>query len=327
MHATAHGRSMAQGCMTTVAACPSCPRSRPSAAGSRRRWKDAARARRDRGRAADAAARPGRGGARARRRARPGGRSSRQVSDCSVRVGSCSPDPPPDDGVAASRTGGTAAGRSLPPRCCHARRRIGRRLPRRPAVRHVAPARAVRGGQRTSTRASAASRSTTAYRARDLAERLRQAAGAGQGGDPRPAHGRRRREHLRRRGALARAHPPADAGARRSTADEVRALHRGIRRALEAGIARQGSTLRDYALPDGSRGGDAGRVQGLRPRRASRASAAGRRSTRSAPPAAARGTAPAARCSQRAGSYAAPGRYAASSSSSRPSRSSRQSSV
>jgi len=27
-----------------------------------------------------------------------------------------------------------------------------------------------------------------------------------------------------------------------------------IRRALEAGIARQGSTLRDYALPDGSTG-------------------------------------------------------------------------
>jgi formamidopyrimidine-DNA glycosylase len=38
------------------------------------------------------------------------------------------------------------------------------------------------------------------------------------------------------------------------TTDELRALHRGIRRALEAGIARQGSTLRDYALPDGSAG-------------------------------------------------------------------------
>jgi len=35
---------------------------------------------------------------------------------------------------------------------------------------------------------------------------------------------------------------------------ELRALHRGIRRALEAGIARQGSTLRDYRLPDGTRG-------------------------------------------------------------------------
>ena len=35
---------------------------------------------------------------------------------------------------------------------------------------------------------------------------------------------------------------------------EVQALHRAIRRALEAGIARQGSTLRDYRLPDGGSG-------------------------------------------------------------------------
>jgi formamidopyrimidine-DNA glycosylase len=35
---------------------------------------------------------------------------------------------------------------------------------------------------------------------------------------------------------------------------EVAALHRGIRRALERGIERQGSTLRDYRLPDGASG-------------------------------------------------------------------------
>jgi len=35
---------------------------------------------------------------------------------------------------------------------------------------------------------------------------------------------------------------------------EVRRLHRGIRAALEHGLARQGSTLRDYRLPDGSSG-------------------------------------------------------------------------
>jgi formamidopyrimidine-DNA glycosylase len=35
---------------------------------------------------------------------------------------------------------------------------------------------------------------------------------------------------------------------------EVRTLHRGVRRALELGIARQGSTLTDYRLPDGSPG-------------------------------------------------------------------------
>jgi formamidopyrimidine-DNA glycosylase len=37
-------------------------------------------------------------------------------------------------------------------------------------------------------------------------------------------------------------------------AGELRRLHRGIRAALEHGLARQGSTLRDYRLPDGSSG-------------------------------------------------------------------------
>ena len=37
-------------------------------------------------------------------------------------------------------------------------------------------------------------------------------------------------------------------------ADELRALHRGVRAALRTGIARQGATLRDYAKPDGRRG-------------------------------------------------------------------------
>jgi len=36
--------------------------------------------------------------------------------------------------------------------------------------------------------------------------------------------------------------------------DEVRALREGIKRALEAGIKRQGATLRDYRQPDGSTG-------------------------------------------------------------------------
>ena len=36
--------------------------------------------------------------------------------------------------------------------------------------------------------------------------------------------------------------------------NELRRLHRAIRAALEHGLARQGSTLRDYRLPDGSRG-------------------------------------------------------------------------
>jgi formamidopyrimidine-DNA glycosylase len=37
--------------------------------------------------------------------------------------------------------------------------------------------------------------------------------------------------------------------------DEVKRLHRGVRDALRAGIARQGTTLRDYRTPDGARGG------------------------------------------------------------------------
>ncbi|HZT17432.1 MAG TPA: bifunctional DNA-formamidopyrimidine glycosylase/DNA-(apurinic or apyrimidinic site) lyase [Gaiellaceae bacterium] len=50
----------------------------------------------------------------------------------------------------------------------------------------------------------------------------------------------------------ARIHPltPAEALGPR----EVRALHRGLRRALEHGIARQGSTLRDYRTPNGDSG-------------------------------------------------------------------------
>src|SRR5947208_1093610 len=51
----------------------------------------------------------------------------------------------------------------------------------------------------------------------------------------------------------ARVHPLREA---RSLAEgETAALHRGIRRALERGIERQGSTLRDYRLPDGESGG------------------------------------------------------------------------
>ena len=35
----------------------------------------------------------------------------------------------------------------------------------------------------------------------------------------------------------------------------MKALYRGIRQALQAGLRRQGSTLRDYRLPDGGTGG------------------------------------------------------------------------
>ena len=50
----------------------------------------------------------------------------------------------------------------------------------------------------------------------------------------------------------AKLHPltPADT----LTTTELKALHRAVRRALELGLARQGSTLRDYRLPDGGTG-------------------------------------------------------------------------
>jgi formamidopyrimidine-DNA glycosylase len=50
----------------------------------------------------------------------------------------------------------------------------------------------------------------------------------------------------------ARIHPVREA--RSLDEGEIRALHRGIRKALEVGIARQGSTLRDYRLPGGESG-------------------------------------------------------------------------
>jgi formamidopyrimidine-DNA glycosylase len=50
----------------------------------------------------------------------------------------------------------------------------------------------------------------------------------------------------------ARIHPLAPAG--ELAPSEIKRLHTGVRRALEAGIKRQGATLRDYATPDGRRG-------------------------------------------------------------------------
>ena len=49
-----------------------------------------------------------------------------------------------------------------------------------------------------------------------------------------------------------RLHPQRLAGS--LDRDELRRLHRAIRKTLELGIARQGSTLTDYRLPDGSTG-------------------------------------------------------------------------
>jgi formamidopyrimidine-DNA glycosylase len=50
----------------------------------------------------------------------------------------------------------------------------------------------------------------------------------------------------------AQVHPLRPAG--ELTEEEIKALHRGIRLALRAGIARQGATLNNYRTPDGSPG-------------------------------------------------------------------------
>jgi formamidopyrimidine-DNA glycosylase len=50
----------------------------------------------------------------------------------------------------------------------------------------------------------------------------------------------------------ARIHPLRPAG--ELAVEDVATLHRGVRAALEAGVARQGATLRDYRTPDGARG-------------------------------------------------------------------------
>ena len=100
---------------------------------------------RDRRRAPRAPVRAGRGGGRARRGARRGGRAARQVSGCSVRERSGSPDPPPNDGKPSGHEP-VAPGRSASPRCVDLDGGLGRRVPRHAALRHVAAARAGRRG-------------------------------------------------------------------------------------------------------------------------------------------------------------------------------------
>ena len=110
----------------------------------------------------------------------------------------------------------------------------------------------------------------------------------------------------------ARVHPLTPAN--ELTPDEVKAVHKGVRAVLQAGVRHQGSTLRDYQLPDGSSGTaqDKFKVYG-------------------------RAGLPCERCGTPVDKIRVAGRgtwycpscqsYAASSSSSRPSRSRRQSSV
>ena len=88
---------------------------------------------------------------------------------------------------------------------------------------------------------------------------------ADQGRDPRPAHGRGRREHLRRRGALVRAPPPAAAGRQPRPGRAAPAASRDPPRARARHPPAGLDALRVPA-PRRLVGLDAARVQGLRPR-------------------------------------------------------------
>ena len=76
---------------------------------------------------------------------------------------------------------------------------------------------------------------------------------ADQGVPARPAAGRGRREHLRRRGAVPRADPPAAPG-RRADRGADEALAGAVRDALTAGLAAGGATIDDFRHPDGVAG-------------------------------------------------------------------------
>ena len=77
----------------------------------------------------------------------------------------------------------------------------------------------------------------------------------------------------------ARLHPLRPAGS--LDRDELRRLHRAIRKALELGIARQGSTLLDLSAARTARSGSMQKEFKAYGRRTSRATAAARRSRRS----------------------------------------------
>ena len=182
------------------------------------------------------------------RRARRARRPSRQVPDRPFRVGPCAADPPPHDGLAAGRRA-----RGDPHRRALLTLDDGCRSPTAMSgVRHVAAARAGRAEPYLGARLGEEPL-VAAFTAKGLGERL---------------EGRRAalKAALLEQRTLAglgniyvdealwysRLHPQRPAGS--LDRDELRRLHRAIRKALELGIARQGSTLTDYRLPDGGSG-------------------------------------------------------------------------
>ncbi len=149
-------------------------------------------------------------------------------------------------------------------------------------------------------RGSASSRSTRAFTTARFAVALAGRRAPIKARAARPARGRRRREHLRGRGALARAHPSAATRPASSTPEEIAELRKAVRAVLRLGIERSGSDAARLPRSERRLGLDAARVPGLRPRR--RAVRALRHADREdrASPGAARGSArPASRSRRR----------------------------
>ena len=274
--------------------CPSCPRSRPSAAGSRR----SSRARRSR---APRSSTPGSRGPSTPGlvadalvgRADRGRRAARQVPPLAAGERQDARRAPPDDRVAAACPGRRASRRRAPARDARARHGRRGRLPRRPPLRHLgAPRRRAPAG-RTSRRGSAPSRSRP--RSRRAARRIlegrrapikavlldqRRIAGVG---------------NIYADEALwrARIHPRRPAG--ELGEDEIARLHRAVRAVLRRGDRAPG--LDAPRLRDAGRRTAAGCSTSSTSTggSGSRATAAAGRSSGSSSPAAARGSARAAR--------------------------------
>ena len=77
---------------------------------------------------------------------------------------------------------------------------------------------------------------------------------ADQGVPARPAQDRRRGEHLRRRGAVPRAHPPAARRRGGSRASRSRRCATRVVASLEEGLAAKGASIDDFRDPDGVQG-------------------------------------------------------------------------
>ena len=157
---------------------------------------------------------------------------------------------PADDRDAALRPGPAAAGGARRPRLDD-----GPRWPSGPPpVRHR-PARArPRGAGGVLRGAPGRGAAGRRLHRRAPARAGARVSRAGQGHAAGPEAHRRRREHLRRRGAVPRPHPPATRGRPPQPPPDGGAARRGSRVA-EAGIAHGGATIDDYRDPDGGRGG------------------------------------------------------------------------